>query len=178
MFKNIGKKIQTVSFTLFIIQVVLGVLFGISTGFYMYVIAGFYFRSDVTGILVGLAAGLIAAALMIFVAWLSQLHFYAYGKIAECSEEECRLLRELIALQSGGQAPAAPAASAPLPSRMAGTSPSASSSSTSFSSRTAGISPSAPASPAEQVCVCGTKLSPNALFCPNCGRPQPTGDQK
>ncbi len=189
MFKNIGKKIQGVSFTLFILQTLLGIILGLAVGYYAYIVAGFTFRSDVTGILMGLAAGLIVAAVMIFVAWLSQLHLYAYGKMAECSEEECRLLRDLIALQYNGKAPAAPMASAAPAAKAAPAAPAAKAApaapvvnaapaapvvNAAPAAPVVNAAPAAPvvnAAPAERVCVCGTKLEPNAVFCSECGRP-------
>lgn len=100
MFKNIGKKIQAVSATIFMLQALLGVLLGIGIGGVLIKI------TDDVG--QGVTVGLIIIAVFIFAAWLSQLVLYAYGKIAECSEEQCRLLRQIIALQGGEAAETGP----------------------------------------------------------------------
>lgn len=93
MFKNIGKKIQAVSSTIFIIQSLLGILLGMSIG------AAIGAVSDEAG--PAIMGALVVIAIFIFLAWLSQLVLYAYGKITECSEEQCRLLRQLIVLNGG-----------------------------------------------------------------------------
>ena len=132
MFKNIGKKIQLVSSTIFVVTVLIGIFIGIVMGMAAGSLMDAATRDEGAGVIMGMSVGLIVIGVAVFLAWLSQLVFYAYGKIAECSEEQCRLLQELIALQGGGQAGAAPAV---------------------------------------RVCACGARLEPDAVFCPECGRP-------
>lgn len=133
MFKNIGKKIQIVSSTIFAILVLVGIFNGLVSGVIMGTLVDSFSRDEGAGIIAGFSVGLITIGVSVFLAWLSQLVIYAYGKIAECSEEQCRLLRELIALQAGGQA----------------------------------VVPA----PAVRTCACGAKLEPDAVFCPECGKP-------
>ena len=98
MFKNIGKKIQGVSTTIFVLQALLGVILGMTFGAVMGSV------TEEAGPTIFGALAIIVIS--IFLAWLSQLVLFAYGKIAECSEEQCRLLRQIIALQ-GGEVPEA-----------------------------------------------------------------------
>ncbi len=100
MFGNIGKKIQAISTTIFVLQSLLGVLLGMAVGAAVGTATG--------SVGPALMAALVIIAIFVFVAWLSQLVLYAYGKITECSEEQVRLLRQIVALQGGEAAEAGP----------------------------------------------------------------------
>lgn len=91
MFKNVGKKIQNVVSLLFLLMFIGSIVMGI--------LVGFAFKDLGFG---AVALGLIIAVLGIVLAWVSELAVYAYGKIAECQEEQVRLLRMIA-----GEQPAA-----------------------------------------------------------------------
>lgn len=84
MFKNVGKKIQGVVSILFLLMFVGSIVVGI--------LVGFLLKDLGFGAVV---LGLVVAVLGIVLAWIAELGVYAYGKIAECQEEQVRLLRVL-----------------------------------------------------------------------------------
>ena len=86
MFTNVGKKIQNLAVAVFCILiiavvVIIGVLFWANSGW----------QNGVTGVLVFVVAGIL-----VFLAWLSVICLYGYGKMIECSEEQTALLYKLI----------------------------------------------------------------------------------
>lgn len=96
MFKNVGKKIQTVVSVIFFVQFLFSCFTGLAVG--MLVNAFIPSReSSALAVLIGLAVVLIG----LFFAWLSQLLLFAYGKITESCEEQCSLLRQMLVVQGG-----------------------------------------------------------------------------
>ena len=84
MFKHIGKSIQGLSFTAFIVEAVFfGVVFA----------GGGLYLAMATAHMLWLLAGILAACISCFLAWLGQLILYAYGKITECCEVQLELNR-------------------------------------------------------------------------------------
>ena len=88
MFYDIGKKIQGVVSTVTVIGIVLSCIGGIA----VFVIMGCGFGAFLIGII-------IAGVLSLFI-WLSNLVLFAFGKIAECSEEQVILMERLIEITS------------------------------------------------------------------------------
>ena len=86
MFKNIGKKIQHLTVFCFVVAVIIVILAAIGVGFYLA-------QQD---LIVGIAVGVIIGVLGFLLFWLGSFTSYAYGKIAECSEEQVRLLAKLL----------------------------------------------------------------------------------
>lgn len=95
MFNNIGKKIQGLSSTIFAIELLVFCLVG------LYVGVGLV---NTTNEPMFLLVGIAVAGVGIFLSWLSQLVLYAYGKIAECCEEQLKLTRQMLELQMGKSA--------------------------------------------------------------------------
>lgn len=93
MFSNVGKKIQGVVTTIFLVEFIVSCIVGIAIGSIIYK------SSDSIG--AALLVGLIVIAIGIFFSWLSLLLLYAFGRIEESCEEQCALLRQLVASQSG-----------------------------------------------------------------------------
>lgn len=94
MFKNVGRKIQTLTSVFFFFEFLISCLAGIGTAA---LISSFSYNSDRGTTLV---IGLIVALIGIFFSWMSYLKLYAYGKIAESCEEQCSLLRQILAAQA------------------------------------------------------------------------------
>ena len=97
MFKNIGKKIQLVSSTVFMIQMLLSIIIGFG------IIMGVKAITD--EVLPAIIYGGLVIAIGIFLSWLGQLKLYAYGKMAECCEEQYALLKQALQLNSAEEAP-------------------------------------------------------------------------
>lgn len=93
MFQNIGKKIQSYSKLVFVLEVfvslfvamlVIGVLNSILYG-------------DDAEIIPIIGVGIVLVG--VFFAWLGQMRLYAYGKIAECCETMMRTMERMEAMQ-------------------------------------------------------------------------------
>ena len=94
MFKNIGKKIQSYSMLVFVIEV----FFSILTG----ALAGITVQTVLWGDkaeLIGNMVGFLVIAVGIFLAWLGQMRLYAYGKIAESCEAMMKTMERMEAMQ-------------------------------------------------------------------------------
>lgn len=85
MFNNIGKKIQGLCKVTFVINCIGS--FGLAI-----VCADLLFKYEE---ILGIIGGLFIFLIGIFFSWLSQSVLFAYGKMAECSEEQCKLLKKL-----------------------------------------------------------------------------------
>ena len=77
MFKNIGKKIQSYSMFVFVIEVFFSILAGVLTG------------ATVQSVLwgdeaevIGPGVGFLVIGAGIFLAWLGQMRLYAYGRLS------------------------------------------------------------------------------------------------
>ena len=94
MFKNIGKKIQSYSMLVFVVEVFLSILAG--------VLAGATVQSVLWGDeaeVIGPGVGFLVIAVGIFLAWLGQMRLYAYGKIAESCEAMMKTMERMEAMQ-------------------------------------------------------------------------------
>ena len=94
MFKNIGKKIQTYSVLVFVIEVLFSILAG--------VLAGATVQSVLWGDeaeVIGPGVGFLVIGAGIFLAWLGQMRLYAYGKIAESCETMMKTMERMEAMQ-------------------------------------------------------------------------------
>ena len=94
MFKNIGKKIQSYSMLVFVIEVFLSILAG--------VLVGITIQSVLWGDeaeVIGPGAGFLVIGAGIFLAWLGQMRLYAYGKIAESCEAMMKTMERMEAMQ-------------------------------------------------------------------------------
>ena len=94
MFKNIGKKIQSYSMLVFVVEVFLSILAG--------VLVGATVRSVVWGDeaeVIGPGVGFLVIGAGIFLAWLGQMRLYAYGKIAESCEAMMKTMERMEAMQ-------------------------------------------------------------------------------
>ena len=94
MFKNIGKKIQSYSVLVFVIEVLFSILAG--------VLAGATVQSVLWGDeaeVIGPGVGFLVIAVGIFLAWLGQMRLYAYGKIAESCEAMMKTMERMEAMQ-------------------------------------------------------------------------------
>lgn len=94
MFKNIGKKIQSYSMFVFVIEVFFSILAGVLTG------------ATVQSVLwgdeaevIGPGVGFLVIGAGIFLAWLGQMRLYAYGKIAESCEAMMKTMERMEAMQ-------------------------------------------------------------------------------
>lgn len=94
MFKNIGKKIQSYSVLVFVIEVLFSILAG--------VLAGATVQSVLWGDeaeVIGPGVGFVVIGVGIFLAWLGQMRLYAYGKIAESCEAMMKTMERMEAMQ-------------------------------------------------------------------------------
>ena len=94
MFKNIGKKIQSYSMLVFVVEVFLSILAG--------VLAGATVQSVLWGDeaeVIGPGVGFLVIGVGIFLAWLGQMRLYAYGKIAESCEAMMKTMERMEAMQ-------------------------------------------------------------------------------
>ena len=94
MFKNIGKKIQSYSVLVFVIEVLFSILAG--------VLAGATVQSVLWGDeaeVIGPGVGFLVIGAGIFLAWLGQMRLYAYGKIAESCEAMMKTMERMEAMQ-------------------------------------------------------------------------------
>lgn len=94
MFKNIGKKIQSYSVLVFVIEVLFSILAG--------VLAGATVQSVLWGDeaeVIGPGVGFLVIGVGIFLAWLGQMRLYAYGKIAESCEAMMKTMERMEAMQ-------------------------------------------------------------------------------
>lgn len=89
MFKNVGRKIQSIVSVLFFIQFLLSCAAGFFAGKF------FWEMNEALGV----TMGFIVFGVSMFLCWVLLLGIYAYGKITECCEEQNKLLRILIAKQ-------------------------------------------------------------------------------
>ena len=94
MFKNIGKKIQSYSKLIFVIEV----FFAVMAGALVAVVASSLVWSDEGAAVAGGIAILVIAG-GIFLAWLGQMRLYAYGKIAESCEAMAKMMERMEAMQ-------------------------------------------------------------------------------
>ncbi|MBQ2034854.1 MAG: zinc ribbon domain-containing protein [Peptococcaceae bacterium] len=95
MFKNIGKKIQGCSKLVFVIEVIFAVMAGVLAGS---IVSTLIWDEDAQSLAGGVALLVIAAG--IFIAWLSQMRLYAYGKITESCEIMMKTLERMEAMQT------------------------------------------------------------------------------
>ena len=94
MFKNIGKKIQSYSMLVFVVEVFLSILAG--------VLVGATIQSVLWGDeaeVIGPGVGFLVIGAGIFLAWLGQMRLYAYGKIAESCEAMMKTMERMEAMQ-------------------------------------------------------------------------------
>ena len=94
MFKNIGKKIQSYSVLVFVIEVLFSILAG--------VLAGATVQSVLWGDeaeVIGPGVGFLVIGAGIFLAGLGQMRLYAYGKIAESCEAMMKTMERMEAMQ-------------------------------------------------------------------------------
>ena len=94
MFKNIGKKIQSYSVLVFVIEVLFSILAG--------VLAGATVQSVLWGDeaeVIGPGVGFLVIGAGIFLARLGQMRLYAYGKIAESCEAMMKTMERMEAMQ-------------------------------------------------------------------------------
>ena len=89
MFNNVGRKIQDVVRVVFVLSVIGNVLLGIA------IIVAFVALYMVG---IGIILGIAVAGAGIFLAWLGQLRLYAYGKMAQCCEEQSVMMRYMLTI--------------------------------------------------------------------------------
>ena len=95
MFKNIGKKIQSYSKLVFVIEV----FFAVMAGALVAVVASSMVRGEEGAAIAGGIAILVIGG-GIFLAWLGQMRLYAYGKIAESCEAMMKMMERMEAMQA------------------------------------------------------------------------------
>jgi ABC-type nickel/cobalt efflux system permease component RcnA len=95
MFENIGKKIQGVCKTIFVIQVAVILIIGMGV-----IMIGAEAQSydDSVGLLCSVA-GILIIIVGILISWLGQLRLYAYGKIAESCEYMMKSMERMENMQ-------------------------------------------------------------------------------
>ena len=84
MYKNVGKQIQKLAHVMRIVEIIFGVLLAFST------LSLFASSGDA---LTGVLTAILIIGIFIFIAWITNLRFYAYGVITERVEEQTKLLR-------------------------------------------------------------------------------------
>ena len=94
MFKNIGKKIQSYSMLVFVVEVFLSILAGVLVGATIQSVL----RGDEAEV-IGPGVGFLVIGAGIFLAWLGQMRLYAYGKIAESCEAMMKTMERMEAMQ-------------------------------------------------------------------------------
>ena len=94
MFKNIGKKIQSYSKLVFVIEVLFIILLGALVGIVVQSLIW-----DENAETIGGMASILVIAAGIFLAWLGQMRLYAYGKIAESCEAMMKMMERMEAMQ-------------------------------------------------------------------------------
>ena len=94
MFKNIGKKIQSYSKLVFVIEVLFIILLGALVGIVVQSLIW-----DENAETIGGMASILVIAAGIFLAWLGQMRLYAYGKIAESCEVMMKTMERMEAMQ-------------------------------------------------------------------------------
>ena len=94
MFKNIGKKIQSYSMLVFVVEVFLSILAGVLVGATIQSVLW----GDEAEVL-GPGVGFLVIGAGIFLAWLGQMRLYAYGKIAESCEAMMKTMERMEAMQ-------------------------------------------------------------------------------
>ena len=94
MFKNIGKKIQSYSMLVFVVEVFLSILAGVLVGATIQSV----FWGDEAEV-IGPGVGFLVIGAGIFLAWLGQMRLYAYGKIAESCEAMMKTMERMEAMQ-------------------------------------------------------------------------------
>ena len=92
MFKHVGKKIQAVCLVVFFVWVAVAFALGFGLGYLIYE------STDEMAMAIMVAIALIA--LLVFVGWLAVLLLFAFGRIEEHCEEQCNLLKILVANKS------------------------------------------------------------------------------
>ena len=95
MFKNIGKKIQSYSKLVFVIEVLFIILLGALVGIVVQSLIW-----DENADTIGGMASILVIAAGIFLAWLGQMRLYAYGKIAESCEAMMKMMERMEAMQA------------------------------------------------------------------------------
>ena len=96
MFKEVGKKIQSVGKILFALGVVIAVIIGFSA---MALI------SEAANGGLGFLIGVLIIALGVLSSWLGVLLYVGFGRIAECVEEQNRLTRQMLGIADPSAAP-------------------------------------------------------------------------
>lgn len=94
MFKNIGKKIQSYSKLVFVIEVLFIILLGALVGIVVQSLIW-----DENAETIGGMASILVIAAGIFLAWLGQMRLYAYGKIAESCEAMMKMMERMEAMR-------------------------------------------------------------------------------
>lgn len=84
MYENVGKQIQKLAHVIRIVEIIFGVLLAFST------LSLFASSGDA---LTGVLTAILIIGIFIFIAWITNLRFYAYGVITERVEEQAQLLR-------------------------------------------------------------------------------------
>lgn len=92
MFKHVGKKIQAVCLIVFFVGVMVAFASGFAVGY------AIYESTDEMALAVMVAGAVIC--LSVLIVWLSVLLIFAFGKIEEHCEEQCNLLKILVANKS------------------------------------------------------------------------------
>ena len=93
MYKNVGKQIQKLAHVIRIVEIIFGVLLAFST------LNLFASSGDA---LTGILTAILIIGIFIFIAWITNLRFYAYGVITERVEEQAQLLRHMVQDENAG----------------------------------------------------------------------------